>query len=260
LYDLGDDYIDSFWPFAIQVIEEQEFLDGSSIQSKIVEKCSFTIPLHVLGTILKRARRKGYLEYKYESSERQKLEYYRLTPNGARYLKELEAQEDVEERINVLVSDIYNYFKEKRVKLKEVQILDLLTSVFQENQQSLDEFINPSKVSDQSLNIPNEAVSVLIDYFKSIEQTNPAQYRTIQDIHFGSIISTVISAGDQKSIQELATRKLKNCNIYLDSNFVLSLLELRPSSEIVEGAKELFQLIKDYGLLPCPHKGYHSLS
>ena len=248
LYDQGDDYIDSFWPFAIQVLEEKEYIDTPSIQFKIVEKCGFTIPLHVLGIILKRARRKEYLDYKYESSEGQKKECYRLTPKGARYLKELEAQEDVEERIAILISDIPSYYREKGVDINDGQVLDLLTSVFQENQQSLEEFINPSKVFEQDSTIPKEDIHILIDYFKCVEQTKPDKYRTIQDIYFGSIISTIISAGDQRSIQEFASRKLKNCSIYMDSNFLLSLLELRPSGEIVEGAKELFQLIKNYGL------------
>lgn len=248
LYDQGDDYIDSFWPFAIQVLEEKEYTGASSIQSKITERCGFPIPLHVLGTILKRARRKEYLDYRYEVLEGQKRECYRLTPKGTRYLKKLEAQEDVEERISILISDISTYYKEKGVDIDDGQILGLLTSVFQENQQSLEEFINPSKVSDQASNIPKENIDILIDYFKSVEQTKPDKYRTIQDIYFGSIIGTIISAGDQQSVQDFATRKLKNCTIYMDSNFLLSLLELRPSSEIVEGTKELFQLMKTYGL------------
>ena len=49
LYDQGDDYIDSFWPFTIQVIDESKDSDTSYIQSKVLDTCGLSIPLHVLG-------------------------------------------------------------------------------------------------------------------------------------------------------------------------------------------------------------------
>ena len=38
LYDQGDDYIDSFWPFAIQVLEEKEYTDTSPSSLKTTLK------------------------------------------------------------------------------------------------------------------------------------------------------------------------------------------------------------------------------
>jgi len=246
LYDQGEDYIDSFWPFTIQVLKENKFSDTSYVQNQIKERCGLTIPLHVLGTILKRARRKEYLEYRAEWSEETKRELYKLTPKGSKYLDELEKQEDVERRINDLLGDIAIFFSERKISLNNTQILDLLLSVLHENSQPLREFLDPAKSPASYSRGFGPNINILFEYLKIAERERPSKYQTIQDILFGSIISTIISAGEEHKIHDLATKKFKQCKVLLDTNFVLSLLGLRPASEIVEGAKELFQLVKNY--------------
>jgi len=137
LYDQGEDYIDSFWPFAIQVLDAEKYSDTSSIQKQILDRCGISIPLHVLGTILKRARRKEYLQYNLEWSQENKRELYKLTPKGVQYLDKLENQEDVERRINDLLVDIAVFFGERNIALSNNQILDLLLNLLRENSQPL---------------------------------------------------------------------------------------------------------------------------
>jgi len=245
LYDQGDDYIDSFVPFTIQVIDGNEYSDTSYIQSKVLDTCGLSIPLHVLGTILKRTRKRGYLEYKLEWSGKAKRELYKLTPKGIKYIDELEEQENVERRINDLLGDIVIFFGERKIPVSAEEVLALLLSILHENSQPLREFLNPSSATVSDTWPKNTNIDILIEYLKIAEQQRPDKYQTIQDILFGSIISTILSTGEEKEIHDLITRKFRHCRVYLDTNFVLSILELRPSGEIVEGAKELFQLIRN---------------
>ena len=121
----------------------------------------------------------------------------------------------------------------------------MLLSILSENSQPLREFLNPSSATVSDIRPKNSNIDILIEYLKIAEQQRPDKYQTIQDILFGSIISTILSTGEAKEIHDLATRKFRHCRVYLDTNFVLSILELRPSGEIIEGAKELFQLIRN---------------
>ena len=68
LYDQEEDYLDTFWTFAIQGLGTEGFSDLNSIQTNLKQKTDMEIPLHVLGSILKRAKKKGYLERSLEFS------------------------------------------------------------------------------------------------------------------------------------------------------------------------------------------------
>ena len=78
LYDREEDYIDSFWPFVVQALEIGKYSNTKDISNKIFEATELSIPLHVLGTILRRARKNGYLDYRLESREDIKHELKRV--------------------------------------------------------------------------------------------------------------------------------------------------------------------------------------
>ncbi len=62
LYDQGKDYINSFWPFVIKVLPLNKFVDIDTIQRNLKEKFNIEMPLHVLRTVLNRAKRRSYVE------------------------------------------------------------------------------------------------------------------------------------------------------------------------------------------------------
>jgi hypothetical protein len=66
LYDEGQDYIDSFWPFAVKVIPSGKSLDSSFIQRNLRARFNLEVPLHVIGVILARAERRGYVRQERE--------------------------------------------------------------------------------------------------------------------------------------------------------------------------------------------------
>lgn len=245
LYDQEEDYRDTFWTFAIQGLVTEGFSDLNSIQTNLKQKTDMEIPLHVLGSILKRAKKKGYLERRLEFSGELKRELYKLTDKGREQLDILETQKGVERRINDLLEDMEDFFREQKVSLPRDQILDLLTSILQENINPLIEFINPSIEAGPPRVELGRNAEALVDYFKLAEKQKPEHFRTLQDMILGSIVSTTLYSEDD--VNEMAARKFKNCIAILDTNFILSVLDLHHTPEDNKPAKELLDLIKNNG-------------
>jgi len=238
LYDQGEDYIDAFWPFVIKALLANKFMDSGSIQRSLREKFDLEMPLHVLGTVVNRAKRGDYVE--------QKDKRYKLTNKGLEYLDKLETDKEVERRINALLKDMGQFFTESNVSINSDQIRNLLFSFLRKNIEPLTEFINPSAPL-RGLTIPRIEgyESLLLEYIKSAEQQKPEHYETFQDMVIGSIISVVLYTEEPSKLTEIGTRKFKHCQIFLDTNFVFSILEL-DTPEFNEPAKELLNLLKKY--------------
>jgi len=238
LYDQGEDYIDSFWPFVIKVLPPNKFADRDTIQRNLKEKFDIEMPLHVLRTVLNRAIRRGYVE--------QKENEYKLTKRGFEYLDKLETDREVERRITALLKDMEQFFKEHEVPLSLDQIRNLLLSFLHKNIIPFIEFINPSAASNElSIFKPNGYEEILIKYIKSAEQHKPENYKTLQDMVLGSIISVILYTEEQSEMIEISTRKFKHCQVFLDTNYTFFLLDLY-EPEFNEPAKELFDLLKKY--------------
>lgn len=245
LYDQEEDYLDTFWAFAVQGLGAEGFSDVNSIQTNLKEKTDMKIPLHVLGSILKRAKKKGYLERKLEWSSEHTREMYKLTGKGLEQLDVLETQKGVERRISYLLEDMEVFFGEQDIPLERDQILDLLMSVLQENISHLIEFINPSIETEPPRVELERNAGVLIDYLKLAEQQKPECFKTLQDMILGSIVSTTLYS--EYDVNEIAARKFKNCVAILDTNFIFSVLDLHRTPEDNKPVKELLDLIKSNG-------------
>lgn len=241
LYDQGEDYIDSFWPFIIKASPIDRFMDSTFIQRKLRENFDLEIPLHVLRTIINRAKRRGYIEQK--KGERQ----YKLTKKGLQYLDTLETDKEVERRISALLQDTRHFLNKHNVYLNINQIRDLFVSFLHKNIEPLILFINPSITSSELIFSRLESYEkLLIEYIKDVEQQKPENYKTLQDMILGSIISTILYSKESSEIIAVRNRKFKKCQIFFDTNFIFFILDLH-TPEYNEPAKELFNLLKNYG-------------
>jgi len=239
LYDEGEDYLDAFWPFVISVIPLENFKDLESIQNEVRSRFGLEIPLHVLKTILNRAKKRGYIK--------QERKQYKLSEEGRKYLDKFETDKQVERRINALIYDISEFFNQSGTQIPQEEIYSLVLSFINKNLDMLIvEFINPS-VTFASL--PAENVKgyekLLIDYIRIAEHRKPEEFNTLENLFFGSIISAILYVKDPSELDEIR-KKFKNLQIFLDTNFVFSVLELH-APEFNEPAKELFNMLKDYG-------------
>lgn len=242
LYDLGEDYIDSFWPFAIKVVPtDGKFVDLNFIQRSLKGIFGLEAPLNSIGFILNRAQKRGYIE--------QKEKKYKLTEAGLKYLDTFETDKDVERRLNSLFDDIKQFLSESGVPITTDQIHDTLFSLVYKNTDVLMEFFIPSTKISGQLVIPKVSSfdKCLIEYIETAEQRKPEHYKALQDIVFGSIISTVLSSEEPSAMIEITKRKFKHCQAFLDTNFIFSILGLH-TPEFNDPAKELFELLKKWGL------------
>lgn len=241
-WDQGGDYLDCFWPFVIKVLPtDKVYVDLDNIQRDVKDNFGLAIPLHSLKTVLYRAQQRRYIE---RISTR-----YRLMEQGLQYLDDVETKKQVERRMNALFEDIRQFLKENLdLSLDLDQIGEALLSVVYKNIEPLIQFFNPSSVAEEAV-IPPQATTYLkkslIQYIETAEETKPEHYETLRDILLGAVISTVLNAENLSKITEARAKRFKGCQVFLDTNFVFSILGLHPP-EFNEPAKELFNLLKEH--------------
>ena len=243
LYDQGQDYVDSFWPFAVKIFPTDKkplYLD--SIQKNIGDNFSLIIPLHTLRTILNRAKGKGYL------IKNIKRKSYKLTEKGVEYKDKFENDIDVNRRINSLFNDIQQYEQLKGVVLNIKEINKQFILFIFKNIGPLIERFDPSSTNNEIENVGlNKFEKNLINYFKIIDNERPEHYKTFQDIVLGAIISTIISSNSDNELIDIKVRKFRKCQVFLDTNFIFSIMDL-VTPEFYLPAKELFALLKKFKL------------
>jgi len=244
LYDQGQDYIDSFWPFVVKVIPSNQSVTSSSIQRNLRRRFNLNVPLHVLELVLARAKTRNHIRK--EKDELTSSMKYGLTKTGLNYSAKLETDREVDRRINALLDSIRKFFERKGVSISLNQIRRLLTYFLEKNIDLVVERINPAV----SLNVRKPSQfrgydRYLLMYIKSADQQEPYNYRTMEDMLMGSIISTLLYVKNPEEITKIRTRKFNHCQVFLDTNFVFSILDLH-TKEFNEPAKELLNLLKRY--------------
>lgn len=245
LYDEGQDYIDSFWPFVVEIIQSNQSVTKKLIQTKLKKIFNLEVPLHVLSVILARAEKRGYIQH--QRAEPMNVIQYSLTKAGLGYSTKLETRKEVDRRVYALLEDMKKFFKEKGLSLSYSKIQMLLLYFLKKNIDILIERINPSanltKLDPRKF---KDSDRYLVEYIESAEKQKPDNYRTLEDMVFGSITSALLCVDDPEEIIKIRTTKFKQCQVFLDTNFVFSMLSLH-TRVFNEPAKELLALLKKYG-------------
>ena len=243
LYDQGQDYVDSFWPFAVKIFPaDKKPLYLNSIQKNIGDNFSLIIPLHTLKTILNRAKERGYL------IKNIKRKTYKLTEKGVDYKDKFENDKDVDRRINSLFNEIQRYEQSKGVVLNIEEINKQFLLFIFKNIGPLMECFNPLSTNNEIENVGlNKFEKNLVNYFKIIDNEKPEHYKTFQDIVLGAIISTIIGSSSDNELVDIKVRKFRKCQVFLDTNFIFSIMELE-APEFYLPAKELLALLKKFEL------------
>jgi len=239
LYDKGKDYIDSFWPFVLNVIPlNKSLVPIDNIQNQVRVKYGLDIPQHSLTAIITRAKRKGYVV----QMERK----YSITDTGIKYLAMLETEQQISRRVNELLGDAQRFLEQKHhLTFSPDEIRELIQAFVREHMEFLEQFVvsqDTSVTERTSPKMTRRDEAALLDYFTEVERAKPTIFETLRDIICGSIISAITCA------QSLAdpTKKLQNTKAYFDTNFVFSILGLH-FDEFNQPAKELLKLMKASG-------------
>jgi len=234
-YDRGQDYIDSFLPFVLGAIKESGTI--KNIQGTLKQNYGMEMPSHVVTNVLNRAKRKRFAECDKER--------YQLTSQGIHHLEQLETEAEVERRLNALIGDITVFFGANNTPITENTVAELLSVFVSENLQPLIEYINPDVRIELNTRKLGKYNDLLVRYIRDSEKQKPDEFHTIQDIVFGSIISTILYARQPADFDRLMKR-FKRCQAFLDTNFIFSVLGLH-TSEFNEPAEELLNLLKEAG-------------
>lgn len=235
LFDEGNDYLDSFWPFAIRVIPYDTFCSLNTIQNNLTKQLNLDVPIHVLIAILARAEKRNFVSKTNES--------YRLTQSGKEYVSNLETNKDVERRLTKLCLSIQTFCSNKGVSLDEKQIKDMLTLFINKNIEYFAQYFNPttSEKTSPTLQASNVNERCLLEYFEIIDKQDPENFKILEDVVMGSILFILLSAQTPEQLGTVG-QKFSACTAYLDTNFVFSVLGLH-AKEFRDPAIELYNML-----------------
>ena len=242
----GAGYLDCFWPFVIRAMPiEEKSVDLPYIRDHIKALFELDVPLHSLSAILRRAEQDGYV---YRTPDQHPVtEKYSLTEKGLRYQGEFELESEVERRMAALIVDIRQFLdKEFEFSISEDDIAIALQSLIRKNMDPLIEFFNPSMSYRKPIRITKKLTRLgncLARYMEIAEREKPDHYRTLRDIVLGAILTSVLNTKDISKITKGKALEFRGCRLFLDSNYILSVLGLH-EKEFNEAAQELFSLLK----------------
>ncbi len=238
LYDKGRDYIDSFWPLVLVALSK----DGSlvsieSVQGEIEKRFALRIPRYSLSVIITRAKRRGLVD--------QRQQKFQLSHKGRGSIDALEVERDVERRINEFLDNARQFLeREHGLTLSRDQVRGMVEAFVGEHIDFFEDFAGSAK-SSQGVERP-EALQIheaaLLDYFRHVEESSPSLFKTLQDVIYGSIISSTIYS---QSFAEIG-RKFDHTTVFFDTNIVFSILGFH-FDDFTKPAEELFDLMKSEG-------------
>jgi len=216
LYDEKNDYIDSFIPLVINTLKPNIKVTIDKIAKNILDKYDVNVPLYSLEVILNRAKRNGYILI----TDKRIF----LSAEGISYKEECDNHRDIDRRINELIADARMYLNESGCNIGSEDVKKIILDFIKDNLASFDIFLDKQFIAPE-INRQRFSADIqhtLINYFLILERQKHALFKTLQDIIFGSIISVSVYS---QSFSEISM-KFDKITVYLDSNFVFSLLGL----------------------------------
>lgn len=216
LYDEGRDYIDSFWPFAIQVLPlDQSLMSPQLVADRVAEEFSLSIPVHTTRTLLQRAKQRGRYIFRRNGA-------YALTNDGLDYIQKMETRRSVERRLSAFIDAASAYLTKKNVAFVDrTYTQKIIEQVIERSNRVFDFAVErPEKVKRSSF-VGDEAA--VLSFFSHVESADPEQFNTLRDLILGSTLAGLL----RRTYISDATRRFKPATLYLDTNFLLSVFRLR---------------------------------
>ncbi len=214
LYDNKKDFKDIFIPFILLILCKSypDRLDVQEIKKYLLEQYTIDIPILVLGGILFRARRLGYIDYNFKKA--------RIIQLGRDYLERLPSTKDVNSIISTFSRDLYNYVElyYHLTSMPQDKLMNDFFIFINENIYTLLLYVDSDyEPTERLLDIPN-ANQIFINYLLNIQKSKPDLFRILEDLIYGSIICILAKNED------LQKNDFKGKYIFLDTNIVFSIL------------------------------------
>ena len=242
LYDRNLDYIDTFTPFVLAVLDPVVAYEVQDIAQSVAATRSIAMPIHVVERILRKGITGGLIE---RLTIHKSAKGYKLTKQGERVCCSLEDEERVARRVNALLEAICAYALAEHAEAYSIERARLeLLALISENLEEFARYVNPRMPDSGAPHIGGDGI-VLLRYIEHARKAVPDHYETIRDMVFGSVITAVLETPSATALNEIE-RPLAGTVVYLDSNVIFSMLGLQ-SQHLSVAAHELARLMQTEG-------------
>jgi len=228
-HDEGEDIIDAYWPMVVLTMDSNIRYEIDQLQQGILVAYEIDIPLNSLKTFIKRAINKKYLE--------RDDKFVLLTDKGREYINCCETPKDSERKVNSLVNGARTYLK----KTYGYEAEDIQDKLFSFVNESIELFNIIEKGEEYSAYLKPSEYKIFIEYILFIEKHGLDQYKILQEVVCGSVLQLIFKGVDPSEIG----RRFDTLHVYLDSNYILSLLGMHHEAE-TKAANELFLIMRNY--------------
>lgn len=230
-HDSGKSVIDTLLPFVefglSQIIKRKcDHYDKMSLKQLIVEETGIKIKDLTLTNLLKKLEREKILKL-YDNNQY----FCILQEKKIQIEKYLENTESFKRKINKFICEYKQFSKDERT---EEEVKDYLFEVLKYKDKRLD-----LSAGEKYLDLSK--FDKMFEFIQHINHQDDELYKIFQDINFGYTLCSLVEREEQ-----LDKIKLKDFVIYLDSNFILRLLDLQEECYSAE-TKELFELLSKSG-------------
>ncbi len=224
----GHDIISCFVPIVLQAVPSYDFTDCTTINHDLADFAP--MPELMVKKILVRAVEEGYVE----TIQRHDLDLFKLKADTVVHF--IEEQKTVKKRVDGLVQDIDSYFVNQSYKVVG-PILGIIDSFIDACGFEISMTPPYTVKSTGELKTEKKGLRLLFDYLRSAQNRNSIHLNTFKEVVMGKIISTVF---DFPSFSEIKLESFDSCQLFLDTNFIFSILGLHEPS-ISKPALTLFQ-------------------
>lgn len=230
-HDNGKSVIDTLLPFVeyglSQIIKQNhEHYDKTSLKQVILETTGIRIQDLTLTNLLKKFEKAKVLKL-YDQNQF----FHILQDKKIQVSDYLEKIESFARKINHFISEYKKFSNDER---SEEDVKEYLFGTLECKESKYG-----SRANDN--NVDYSKYDKMFGFIQHIEHQNDDLFRIFQDINFGYTLCSLVEREDQ--IDKI---KLKDFVIYLDSNFILRLLDLQEECYSNE-TKELFDLLSKSG-------------
>jgi hypothetical protein len=229
MHENGLDLPNCFIPVVLQFVPEYDFTDAGTIKHDLEDVLD--LPELMVTKILHLARDGGYVDFQ------GKNQLYRLRSHAAQDL--IEKEESVIRRVRQLSERIQRYCIDHGV-FPVTSVAQMIEAFIENCGLNLD-FLHPDRaVYPTSIEVEDGSLKLLVRFLQD-PTTNAADLMTFKEFVMGSIISKALEWTDLDSTNLTG---FNTCELFLDTNFVFSLLglhERRINKPVLEMHKKLIR-------------------
>jgi hypothetical protein len=241
LYTEKHNFLETFSPFVLKALYVNNGIHSEkSLLEYLRENFDLDIPLNTLKSILTGLNKDGFVNL--DAQAKSNWSVY-INDNGRKEYEKFEVNEsDVARRQNKLIGAIRNFFLENGDQLTNEEVQRLTLGFVQKNLTKLSIFNLESSVEeDLSGDLLGDHEFTIAKFISKIQEGDPELYFAYEELIKGSIIREHIANKVEGEQEEIS--KFEPLQIYLDANFIFSLLEFH-NPAINDSAKQLYELLR----------------